>query len=169
MQSNRIRMTVSVLLTLTSCLFAQAPDSLLHQQAPQFARMDLNHQPIDLSALRGHVVLLNFWATWCVPCQAEMPRFVQWQNRYQAAGLQVIGVSMDDDAGQALELVRRRHLNYPVIMGDSDLGIQYGGVLGLPVTFLIDRQGRIAARFKGAESLPAMKREVKRLLHDENQ
>ena len=162
-------MTVGVLLALASCLSAQAPDTLLHERAPQFARMDLNHQRIDLSAYRGRVVLLSFWATWCAPCQTEMPRFVAWQNRYQAAGLQIIGVSMDDDEGQALELVRRRHLNYPVIMGDSDLGIQYGGVLGLPVTFLIDRQGRIAARFKGATSMTAMRREVQRLLRDKGE
>jgi peroxiredoxin len=168
MRSIPIRIILGALLAAPAlaapALAAQTPGSLLHQQAPQFARTDLNHQRIDLSAYRGHVVLLNFWATWCAPCQTEMPRFVEWQNQYRAAGLQIIGVSMDDDADQALALVRRRHLNYPVLMGDSELGLQYGGVLGLPVTFLIDRRGKVTARFKGATSMTAMRREVERLL-----
>jgi thiol-disulfide isomerase/thioredoxin len=144
--------------------FAQGPASLLHKPAPQFARADLNHQPVDLSAYRGHVVLLNFWATWCAPCQIEIPRFVQWQAAYSAKGLQILGVSMDDDSAPALALTRRRHVNYPVIMGDAQLGRLYGGVLGLPVTFLIDRQGNIAAVYKGQTNLNAMEHEIRRLL-----
>jgi thiol-disulfide isomerase/thioredoxin len=168
MRSNKIRIILGALLAV-SPLLAQEPDSLLHEPAPQFARMDLDHERVDLSAYRGRVVLLNFWATWCVPCQTEMPRFVEWQKRYEPEGLQIIGVSMDDDAEQVMALVRKRPLNYPVIMGDSELGMQYGGVLGLPVTFLIDRQGRIAARFKGGTNLAAMKREVERLLRDKSE
>lgn len=167
MKSNLIRIVLCALLAV-SALPAQGPDSLLHKQAPQFARTDLNHERIDLSAYRGRVVLLNFWATWCAPCQTEMPRFVAWQKRYGPDGLQVIGVSMDDDREPVLALLRQRPLNYPVIMGDSELGKQYGEVLGLPVTFLIDRQGRIAARFKGGTNLPAMKRQMERLLRDKS-
>lgn len=163
MQGRSIRIVACTLLALTFSGAAQAPDSLLHQPAPEFIRTDLNHQRIDLAAYRGRVVLLNFWATWCVPCQIEMPRFVQWQRAYGSQGLQVIGVSMDDDATPVAALVRKRHVNYPVVMGDSALGTMYGGVLGLPVTFLIDRDGKIAAHYKGETNLTEMEHEVQRL------
>jgi cytochrome c biogenesis protein CcmG, thiol:disulfide interchange protein DsbE len=143
---------------------AQGPAALVRKPAPQFVRTDLNRQPVDLSAYRGHVVLLNFWATWCAPCQIEIPRFVQWQDTYGGQGLQIVGVSMDDESGPVIALTRRRHVNYPMIMGDVELGRMYGGVLGLPVTFLIDRQGNIAAVYNGQTSLPAMEREIRRLL-----
>jgi cytochrome c biogenesis protein CcmG, thiol:disulfide interchange protein DsbE len=142
----------------------QGPATLLRKPAPQFVRTDVNRQRVDLSAYRGHVVLLNFWATWCAPCQIEIPRFVQWQDTYGGQGLQIVGVSMDDESGPVIALTRRRHVNYPMIMGDVELGRMYGGVLGLPVTFLIDRQGNIAAVYKGQTSLPAMEREIRRLL-----
>jgi len=152
------------LLAPIPALPAQTPGPLLHQPAPQFVRSDLNHRRIDLSNYRGKVVLLTFWATWCAPCQIEMPRFVQWQGRYGAAGLQIIGVSMDDDSAPVLALTRKRRVNYPIVMGDAQLGELYGGVLGLPVIFLIDRQGNIAARFQGETELGRIERELQRLL-----
>ena len=143
---------------------ASAAGSLLNRPAPAFTRFDLNHRQIDLAQYRGKVVLLNFWATWCAPCRVEMPRFVQWQKRYGPAGLQVLGVSMDDDEAPVLEFTRKLQVNYPVMMGDAKLGERYGGVLGVPVTFLIDRHGIIRARTEGETSLPALEEQVRRLL-----
>lgn len=148
---------------------AQSGDSLLHKPAPQFVLSDLDHHRIDLADYRGRVVLLTFWATWCAPCQIEMPRFVEWQQRYGKDGLQIIGISMDDDSAPVVALTRKRHVNYPVVMGDEHIGERYGGVLGLPVTFLIDRSGKVAARYKGESSLAAMEREVRRLLQEKPQ
>jgi cytochrome c biogenesis protein CcmG, thiol:disulfide interchange protein DsbE len=164
MESGWNRIVACVLLVLSFAVQAQAPDSLLHKPAPQFVRTDLNGQRIDLSSYRGRVVLLTFWATWCAPCQIEMPRFVEWQTRYGPAGLQVIGISMDDDSGPVMALTRKRHVNYPIIMGDERLGAAFGGILGLPVTFLIDREGKIAARLKGETNLAVMRGEMERLL-----
>lgn len=143
---------------------AAAPDSLLHRPAPQFVRTDLNGMRIDLSAYRGRVVLLTFWATWCAPCQIEMPHFIAWQNRYGGEGLQILAVSMDDDSAPVRTLIRKRRVNYPVVMGDEPLGTEYGGILGLPITFLIDRQGNIVEEFKGEGKIGAMQRELIRLL-----
>lgn len=117
--------------------------------APALARPAIDGSRVDLAQLRGKVVLLNFWATWCAPCQAEMPTFVGWQSSYAAQGLKIVGVSMDDDAGPVRRLAARLKLNYPVVMGDEKLGAQFGGVLGLPITYLIDRNGTIRARFQG--------------------
>ena len=156
---------VRAALFLVSLLSAgAAPESLLHKPAPVFIRPDLSGKAIDLAAYKGQVVLLNFWATWCAPCQIEMPRFVAWRNRFGPQGLQVIGVSMDDEDTPVRSLVRRRGISYPMLMGDEKIGEQYGGIFGLPVTFLIDRTGNVAAVFKGETSLPAMERKIQSLL-----
>jgi thiol-disulfide isomerase/thioredoxin len=143
-------------------VFAPAQTSLLHQEAPSFVRPDLSGKQVDLAAFRGKVVLLNFWATWCAPCRVELPRFAAWQTRYGSAGLQVIAVSMDDDPALARTAADRLHLNFPVVQGDEELGTRYGGVLGLPITFLIGRDGKVIARIQGATDLHALERRVRK-------
>jgi peroxiredoxin len=138
--------------------------SLVHKQAPQFVREDLSGKKLDLSALRGKVVLLNFWATWCAPCQLEMPRFVAWQRQYGQRGLQVVGISMDDDPELVRKVYAKLRVNYPVAMGDEQFGELYGGVLGLPVTYLIDTNGEVRAEFHGETDLDAMEAQMKLLL-----
>jgi cytochrome c biogenesis protein CcmG/thiol:disulfide interchange protein DsbE len=131
--------------------------------APNFSRPDLSHRKIVLSSYRGKIVLLNFWATWCGPCLTEMPTFVEWQKQYGPGNFQVIGISMDDAAPEVIATVSRLKLNYPVVMGDEYLGAAYGGVLGLPVTFLLDRDGKIRARYQGA-SLTRIDSDIQNLL-----
>ena len=151
-----------LLLAAVPSAFAATP--LLHKRAPEFVRAGLNRQPVDLRTYRGKVVLLDFWATWCAPCQVEMPRFVAWQTQYGPRGLQVIGISMDDSPAEALRVVRKLGLNYPVAMGDEKLGEQYGGVLGLPLTFLIDARGVVQAEFQGETDMNAIEQRFKPLL-----
>jgi thiol-disulfide isomerase/thioredoxin len=143
---------------------AFAAESLLNKKAPEFARKDLSGGNLDLASLRGKVVLLDFWATWCAPCQLEMPRFVQWQRQYGPQGFQVIGISMDDDPALVRRLLAKLKLNYPVAMGDEKLGHLYGGVLGLPLTYLIDRDGEVRARFQGEPDLKMIEMRLKALL-----
>lgn len=138
--------------------------SLIGKKAPEIARRDLNGQMLDLARYRGKVVLLNFWATWCAPCQIEMPAFSRWQNEYGPRGLQVVGISMDDETAPARKLVTRMKLSYPVAMGDARLGERYGGVLGLPLTLLIDRSGVVRARFQGETDLNLIETRFKELL-----
>jgi cytochrome c biogenesis protein CcmG/thiol:disulfide interchange protein DsbE len=145
---------------------AIAADGLVDKRAPEFVRTDLNHRRLDLKAYRGKVVLLSFWATWCGPCLVEMPRFVEWQKNYGPRGLQVVGISMDDGPAPVRNLYRRLKLNYPVAMGDESLGELYGGILGLPVTFLIDRHGEVIAKFQGETDLNTVEMQVQSLLHN---
>lgn len=119
---------------------------------------------MDLRRLRGKVVLLNFWATWCAPCLTEMPVFSAWQRRYGPQGLQVVGISMDDSEVPVRKVVLRLKLDYPVAMGDVKLGELYGGVLGLPLTYLIDRHGIVRADFQGTADLKQIEARAKRLL-----
>ena len=133
--------------------------------APDFARPALDGaSTVRLSTLRGKVVLLNFWASWCGPCLKEMPRLSAWQREFGNSGLQVLGVSMDDDAVPVRRLLARQPVSYPVIMGDAELGRTYGGVLGLPVSFLIDTEGRIVARLQGETDLYQLEARIKVLL-----
>ena len=132
--------------------------------APAFSRPDLSHRTITLADYRGKVVLLNFWASWCAPCLTEMPQFAAWQTRYGPHGLQVLGVSMDDSAAPAERVVTRLKLSYPVLMGDEKLGNAFGGVLGLPETFLIDQKGKVHSIYKSADDLKAIEHEIQTLL-----
>jgi len=165
-----LRRSSAVKLLLCLCVgvsAAQSPvatTSLLHKEAPQFVRTDLENRKLDLRAYSGKVVLLDFWATWCASCQIEMPRFVAWQSQYGPRGLQIIGISMDDDPALARKLYKKMKLNYPVAMGDEKLGQLYGGVLGLPLTFLIDSQGKVQAQFRGETDLKLIEEQFKPLL-----
>jgi thiol-disulfide isomerase/thioredoxin len=138
----------------------------LDSMAAGFTLQDLAGQPLNLANYRDKVVLLDFWATWCTPCRAEIPQFVDYQNQYGGQGLQVIGISMDDDPKPVREFYQQFKMNYPVAIGTAKLGEAYGGILGLPVTFLIGRDGRIAAKYIGAADMQVLQKKLQELLRE---
>lgn len=164
MRISRLFVSVMFAFLLVVQSRAQQAGGLVHKPAPEFARTDLSGKQVDLRKYRGKVVLLNFWATWCAPCQIELPKFEAWQKTYGGQGLQVIAISMDDGDSPVRRTVRRLHLTYPVALGDAKLGEEYGGVLGLPITFLIDRNGIVVAKIKGETDLAELEARVKKLL-----
>lgn len=132
--------------------------------APDFTLPQLDGRQLSLSSYRGKAVLLDFWATWCVPCREETPHFVELQQKYGDRGLQIIGVSMDDSADPVGPFVAQFHVNYPIVMGTARTGEQYGGVLGLPIAFLIDREGHIVSKHVGATDGAVFDREIVQML-----
>jgi|SRR5271157_3715656 len=163
--SRLTRILFCTVLLVPLALYAAPPKSeLLHKPAPAFTRTDIAGNSVGLSNYRGKVVLLNFWATWCAPCQQELPRFEAWQKQYGASGFQVIAISMEDDPGPVQATARKLQLDFPVIMGDAEIGNLYGGVLGLPVTYLIGRDGTILARIPGQTNLRALHNKIRKLL-----
>jgi peroxiredoxin len=132
--------------------------------APDFQLPDVNGGQLRLSTYRGKIVLLDFWATWCDPCREEIPQFVDLQNKYRGDGLQIIGVSMDDSPQPVREFYAHFKMNYPVAIGNAKIGDLYGGILGLPVALVIDRDGRVYARHIGAIDVAVLEKEIVALL-----
>lgn len=129
--------------------------------APDFTlKSPDGQQQVTLASYRGKVVLLDFWATWCTPCRAEIPRFIEWQKKYADKGLVVVGVSMDDSSKDAANYAREMKITYPVAMGTPEVADAYGGVLGLPVNLLIARDGRIVTKDVGATDLAALEKQI---------
>ena len=132
------------------------------QLAPEFSLKDLNGRTLALADYRGKVVLLNFWATWCEPCRQEIPQFTQLQN--SNSKLQILGISLDDSEEPVRTFYKDFKMNYPVAVGDAALATRYGGVLGLPITFLIGCDGRISAKHIGEVQLPDVTEEITSLM-----
>ena len=132
--------------------------------APEFALTDINGKPLTLSQYKGKVVLLDFWATWCAPCKVEIPHFIALQDKYGPQGLQIIGLSMDDDAKPVVKFAEQMKVNYPIAIADEKLASKYGGVLGLPIAFVIDKEGRIVHKHVGETAPDVFEKEVAELV-----
>jgi thiol-disulfide isomerase/thioredoxin len=132
---------------------------------PAYAIETLDGQTLASDALRGKVVLVNFWATWCLPCRVEMPLLQAMADRHRPAGLVVLGLSRD--AGP-LDGVRRflseREITYPVAVVEGGMERRFGGLVGLPTSFLIDRRGRIRHAAMGPLAMVSFEPAVRRLL-----
>lgn len=131
-----------------------------------FTMPDLEGRQVSLSSFKGKVILLNFWATWCGPCKAEIPGFVELQEKYGKDGLVIVGYSVDDDAPKAKAFAQEFKINYPVLLGlgREDVQEAYGPIWGIPASFLISRDGRICKKHMGIAPKAVFEKEIKALL-----
>jgi peroxiredoxin len=135
--------------------------------APDFSLKDAAGKPVKLSDFRGKVVLLNFWATWCEPCRLEIPWFIDLQQVYKDHAFVVLGVSMDDDGWDSVKpFLLANKLNYRVVIGTEEVSAKYGGIESLPTTFIIDREGRIAAVHPEMVSKSVYQNDILKLLDE---
>jgi peroxiredoxin len=130
---------------------APAPSPVRSPRAmPDFVLQDLSGRTVRLSDYAGKAVLLNFWATWCPPCKAELPDLVDLQNTHGGDRFTVIGVSLDQTGVDGVRaFVNDQGLNYPVLMGNEDVVIQYGNFRGIPTTFLLNAEHELERRYSG--------------------
>jgi len=135
--------------------------------APSFALVTLDGDTIRSADLRGKVVVVNFWATWCIPCKVEMPSMQKLHERHAGDDLVVLGVSVDvGGAGPVRAFLRDHHITYPVGRVTEPLRRAFGGIAGIPTTFVIDRHGIVRHRVVGYFAPPALEASVSRLLAD---
>jgi thiol-disulfide isomerase/thioredoxin len=131
-----------------------------------FTLKDINNQDVRLASLKGKVILLDFWATWCGPCKIEIPWFIEFQNKYGSSGLKVVGISIDDTLDKLKPFVSRMNMNYTVLQGLDHDEVQdaFGPIFGVPVTLVISREGKICTRHTGLGSKPDFENAIKALL-----
>jgi thiol-disulfide isomerase/thioredoxin len=149
---------------IAPALRTQAMSGGDHPDAPPISLTDIYGKKLDLADYKGKVVVLDFWATWCEPCRFEIPGLVEMQVKYAKQGFSVIGISMDDEPGPVVEFYKEFKMNYPVAVGNPRVGELYGGIFGLPTTFMIGRDGRIYAKHTGATGSSVLEDEVQQLL-----
>jgi thiol-disulfide isomerase/thioredoxin len=124
--------------------FVRNPDA-----APAFKLDTLDGKPISLADAHGKVILLNFWATWCGPCRAEIPDLIELQTKYKDH-LQIIGLTVDDDDPATVKkVVEKTGINYPVAMASAEVRMKYGGIAALPTSFMLDSEGRVMQKHEG--------------------
>ncbi|PIP15397.1 MAG: hypothetical protein COX46_06010 [bacterium (Candidatus Ratteibacteria) CG23_combo_of_CG06-09_8_20_14_all_48_7] len=155
-------LVLSVLLLSGGLLFAQQSKGgsptikvggLLDKTAPGFTATLLDGKTISLNSLKGKVIILNFWATWCPPCRKEIPEFIKFYQRYTSQGIELLGISVDDDESSLRQFVQASKINYPVAWDRSGrVSSLYGGIRSIPTTFVIDRKGVIRKKFVGSLS-----------------
>jgi len=142
--------------------------------APDVAIKDLDGKDVRLEQFRGKVVLVNFWATWCGPCRIEMPWFIEFQEKYADKGFTVLGVAMDVEGKEVVEPWlqqerfdvegQQRALNYPILIGNDSIGQRFGGLIGLPTSLVISRDGHITMRFLGLVKHELILKEIEKQL-----
>ncbi len=148
---------------LAACKPAPLP---LLGHAPAWKLKDLDGKEVSSSQFRGKVVVVDFWATWCVPCIGEIPGYIKLQEKYGKDGLVIVGVSLDEKGPEQVKpFVKARVMNYQVVMGSEEVQQLFGGLDSIPTTFLIDRAGEIRDRKIGAEPAEAYERKIKAVLN----
>jgi thiol-disulfide isomerase/thioredoxin len=139
--------------------FVRNPDA-----APDFKVKGLDGKVLSLAGLRGKVILLNFWATWCGPCRAEIPDLIALQQKYREQ-FQIIALTVDDDdAAMVKKVVAESGINYPVAMSPPEVRVQYGGIAALPTSFVLDTQSRVVQKHEGLRDPALYETEIRALL-----
>ena len=135
-------------------------------KAPDFTMKDLEGKDFTLSSTLGKVVLLDFWATWCPPCQESIPDLTKLQKQYSEQGLQVVGISLDRRGERVVKpFAKKLKINYKILVGDSTKVIEnYRGIIGIPTLFVIDRKGNVVNQFIGYVEREVLEKEIKKLL-----
>lgn len=140
------------------------------KKAPDFTLTAIDGKSLKLSDYKGKGVIINFWATWCPPCRAEIPDMVELQKEYQSKGFSFIGIAVGDEEEKVKAFVSAQNINYPVAMGSRELAVSYGkftqegAIRGIPTSFVINGKGEIVDYFVGGRNKAAFTDAIKKAL-----
>jgi thiol-disulfide isomerase/thioredoxin len=145
--------------------FLAAVPSLAQGKAPNFVLKTAEGRVVELAKLQGKVVVVNFWATWCGPCRAEMPGMLEVYGAYKGKGVEFVGISLDEGGWKDVApFVKRMSLTYPIVLGDGAVVRAYGGVDAIPTTYIVDRKGNIVTKHIGYMSKEDFEKNIKAVL-----
>jgi cytochrome c biogenesis protein CcmG/thiol:disulfide interchange protein DsbE len=137
----------------------------LSKGAPDFTLPAVDGSMVSMSDFRGKVILVDFWATWCPPCQEMIPVLSKLHKKYSDKGLVILGVSLDNEGlGMLGTFVHENMIPYKVVMGDKKIGSAFGGVSSIPTLYLVDRDGRLVRKLTGYHSFGQLEDQVKKYL-----
>lgn len=165
---NRKHFILATILAAT-CLLALLPagkGSAASSTLPSFSlESATDGKKMDSKELKGKVVLINFWATWCPPCREEIPSLIKLQDEFGPKGLAVVGLSVDQGGvANVQKFIKKAGINYPILMADSATNRSFGGVFGIPASFIFDKEGNLVKSFPGLVSGEALTQTLKTLL-----
>lgn len=153
---------LAVLMMFSACAPSPSAEA---KAAPDFTLEDANGAEVTLSKLKGKVVLLNFWATWCGPCKIEMPWFADFQRKYKDRGFTVVAVSLDEEGWDVVRpYAEEMQFNFPVVVGNDQVAAGFGEFDALPTTFIINKEGEIVSTHMGLIDRAAYEEEIESLL-----
>jgi thiol-disulfide isomerase/thioredoxin len=152
-------------LALITCFLTGLAYSQARPKAPNFKLKSINGEVVELAKLKGRVVVVNFWATWCGPCRAEIPGFLEIYKTYKSKGLEIVGIALDESGWDVVKpFIQTYRIAYPVVLGDSKVARDYGGIQAIPTTFVIDRKGDVVGGQQGLLQKAQLEKVIKGLL-----
>ncbi|MEW5975166.1 MAG: TlpA disulfide reductase family protein [Acidobacteriota bacterium] len=152
-------------LSHSGCSISSDSASSSSPSVPQFTLNNLDGKSVSMKDFGNKVVLIDFWATWCGPCREEIPDLNNLYSEYKSKGFEVIGISMDTEGTDVVkDFVREFRVDYSIVMGDETVAQEFGGILGLPTKFIVDRNGKIVKRLIGLRPPEEIEQAIKELI-----